>query len=113
MPATLKLIDKRVLLPAETMLALGTVSKMELLRLKTVPPGTKCRDVIFRCGAAIVGFDNMPNYTREDATDALTATVTLIRSPACMTHITTMVTIPRFAFCDLGRWRQSLSGLLC
>jgi len=56
-----------------------------------------------------VGFDNMPNYTREDATDALTATVTLIRPAACMTHITTMVTIPRFEYCDLGRWRQSLS----
>ena len=40
---------------------------------------------------------------------ALTATVTLIRPPACMTHITTTVTIPRFEFCDLGRWRQSLS----
>jgi DNA-directed RNA polymerase specialized sigma24 family protein len=36
MPETLKLIDKRVLLPAETVLALGTVSKMELLRLKTI-----------------------------------------------------------------------------
>jgi hypothetical protein len=31
-------------------------------------------------GLAIVGFDNMPNYTREDATDAPTATVTLKRS---------------------------------
>jgi hypothetical protein len=30
-----------------------------------------------------------------------------------MTHITTMVTIPRFGFCDLGQWRQSLSTLLC
>jgi len=36
MPETLKLIDKRVLLPAETALALGTVGKMELLRLKTI-----------------------------------------------------------------------------
>ena len=36
MPETLKLIDKRVLLPAETALALATVSKMELLRLKTI-----------------------------------------------------------------------------
>lgn len=36
MHETLKLIDKRVLLPAETVLALGTVSKMELLRLKTI-----------------------------------------------------------------------------
>jgi DNA-directed RNA polymerase specialized sigma24 family protein len=36
MPQTLKLIDKRVLLPAETALALGTVSRMELLRLKTI-----------------------------------------------------------------------------
>jgi hypothetical protein len=30
-------------------------------------------------GLDIVGFDNMPNYTREDATDAPTATVTLKR----------------------------------
>jgi hypothetical protein len=36
MPETLKLIDKRVLLPAETALALSTVGKMELLRLKTI-----------------------------------------------------------------------------
>jgi RNA polymerase sigma-70 factor (ECF subfamily) len=36
MPETLKLIDKRVLLPAETALALGTITKMELLRLKTI-----------------------------------------------------------------------------
>jgi DNA-directed RNA polymerase specialized sigma24 family protein len=36
MPRTLKLIDKRVLLPAETALALGMVSRMELLRLKTI-----------------------------------------------------------------------------
>ena len=36
MSETLKLIDKRVLLPAETALALATVSKMELLRLKTI-----------------------------------------------------------------------------
>jgi DNA-directed RNA polymerase specialized sigma24 family protein len=36
MPETLKLIDKRVLLPAETALALATVSKMDLLRLKTI-----------------------------------------------------------------------------
>ena len=56
-----------------------------------------------------MGFDNMPNYTREDATDAITATVTLIRPPACMTHITAMVTITHFEFCDLGRRRQSLS----
>jgi DNA-directed RNA polymerase specialized sigma24 family protein len=36
MPQTLKLVDKRVLLPAETALALGTVGRMELLRLKTI-----------------------------------------------------------------------------
>jgi hypothetical protein len=30
-------------------------------------------------GLATVGFDNMPNYTREDVTDAPTATVTLKR----------------------------------
>jgi len=36
MPETLKLVDKRVLLPAETVLALGTLGKMELLRLKTI-----------------------------------------------------------------------------
>ena len=33
---TLKLTDKRVLLPAETALALDMVSRMELLRLKTI-----------------------------------------------------------------------------
>jgi DNA-directed RNA polymerase specialized sigma24 family protein len=36
MPQTLKLIDRRVLPPAETALALGMVSKIELLRLKTI-----------------------------------------------------------------------------
>lgn len=36
MPQTLKLIDKRVLLPAETVLSLGMVGRMELLRLKTI-----------------------------------------------------------------------------
>jgi DNA-directed RNA polymerase specialized sigma24 family protein len=36
MSETLKLVDKRILLPAETALALGRVSKMELLRLKTI-----------------------------------------------------------------------------
>jgi DNA-directed RNA polymerase specialized sigma24 family protein len=36
MAETLKLIDKRVLLPAETALALGALGKMELLRLKTI-----------------------------------------------------------------------------
>ena len=36
MPRTLKLVDKRDLRPAETALALGMVSRMELLRLKTI-----------------------------------------------------------------------------
>jgi DNA-directed RNA polymerase specialized sigma24 family protein len=36
MPQTLKLVDKRDLRPAETALGLGMVSRMELLRLKTI-----------------------------------------------------------------------------
>jgi DNA-directed RNA polymerase specialized sigma24 family protein len=36
MPQTLKLVDKRDLRPAETALALGVVSRIELLRLKTI-----------------------------------------------------------------------------
>jgi DNA-directed RNA polymerase specialized sigma24 family protein len=36
MPRTLKLVAKRDLRPAETALALGMVSRMELLRLKTI-----------------------------------------------------------------------------
>jgi DNA-directed RNA polymerase specialized sigma24 family protein len=36
MPQTLKLVDKRDLRPAETALALGMVSGIELLRLKTI-----------------------------------------------------------------------------
>jgi DNA-directed RNA polymerase specialized sigma24 family protein len=36
MPQTLKLEDKRDLRPAETALALGMVSRIELLRLKTI-----------------------------------------------------------------------------
>lgn len=36
MPQIPKLIDKRVLLPAQTALALGVVTRMELLRLKTI-----------------------------------------------------------------------------
>jgi DNA-directed RNA polymerase specialized sigma24 family protein len=36
MPQTLKLVDKRDLRPAETALALGMLSRMELLRLKTI-----------------------------------------------------------------------------
>lgn len=36
MPQTLKLVDKRELRPAETVVALGMVSRIELLRLKTI-----------------------------------------------------------------------------
>lgn len=36
MPQTLKLVDKRELRPAETLIALGMVSRIELLRLKTI-----------------------------------------------------------------------------
>jgi len=36
MPQTLKLVDKRDLRPAETALALGVISRIELLRLKTI-----------------------------------------------------------------------------